>query len=61
MGCSLGPSNTLIVNRAKFFFDASAPGSLVDVAYVAWMPGYTMTASKVQYNYNLLKNRFGLS
>ncbi len=37
------------------------PGSLVDVAYVAWMPGYTMTASEVQYNYNLLKNRFGLS
>ena len=37
------------------------PGSLVDVAYVAWMPGYTMGLSDIQYNYRLLKNRFNLS
>lgn len=37
------------------------PGSLVDVAYVAWMPGYVCSSGEVQYNYNLLKNRFGLS
>jgi hypothetical protein len=37
------------------------PGSLVDVAYVAWMPAYVMGASDIQYNYRILKNRFGLS
>ena len=25
MGCVLGPSNQIIIDRAKFFFDASAP------------------------------------
>lgn len=37
------------------------PGSLVDVAYVAWMPGYVMGTSDIQYNYRILKNRFNLS
>jgi len=37
------------------------PGSLVDVAYAAWMPGYTMGLSDIQYNYRILKNRFNLS
>ena len=37
------------------------PGSLVDVAYVAWMPAYVMGASDIQYNYRILKNRFNLS
>jgi hypothetical protein len=37
------------------------PGSLVDVAYLNWMPGYTMGLSDIQYNYRLLKNRFNLS
>jgi hypothetical protein len=37
------------------------PGSIVDVAYLMWLPGHTMTVAEVQYNYNLLKNRFGLS
>lgn len=25
MGCSLGPSNQIIIDRARFFFDASQP------------------------------------
>jgi len=37
------------------------PGSLVDVAYLMWIPGYTMTASEVNYHYNLVKNMFGLT
>lgn len=37
------------------------PGSLVDVAYVAWMPAYVMSANDIQYNYRILKNRFNLS
>jgi hypothetical protein len=37
------------------------PGSLVDVAYLAWMPGYTMGLSDIQYNYRILKNRFNLA
>jgi hypothetical protein len=37
------------------------PGSLVDVAYLNWMPGYTMGLSDIQYNYRILKNRFNLS
>ena len=42
MGCSLGPSNTLIVNRAKFFFDASAPWaqtSATDFLNPFYIPG----------------------
>jgi hypothetical protein len=37
------------------------PGSIVDVAYLMWIPGYTMTASEVNYHYNLVKNRFGIT
>lgn len=37
------------------------PGSLVDVAYVAWMPGYVISVNDIQYNYRILKNRFNLS
>jgi hypothetical protein len=37
------------------------PGSLVDVAYAAWMPAFVMGASDIQYNYRILKNRFNLS
>lgn len=37
------------------------PGSLVDVAYIAWMPAYVMSADDIQYNYRILKNRFNLS
>lgn len=35
------------------------PGSIVDVAYLMWLPGYTMTVSEVQYNYNLIKEGLG--
>lgn len=37
------------------------PGSIVDVAYLMWIPGYTMTVSEVTTHYNLIKNRFGLT
>ena len=55
---------TLGNNNSITDFDyrvATFPGSLVDVAYLAYMPAFVMGASDIQYNYRILKNRFGLS
>jgi hypothetical protein len=38
------------------------PGSLTDVAYLTWMPGYVSSADEISYHYNrLIKNRFGIT
>ena len=59
-----GTSYTLGNNNSITDFDyrvATFPGSLVDVAYLAYMPAFVMGASDIQYNYRILKNRFNLS